>query len=86
MGEIIIPSIKCSVFDAHEVSLARARTKKGRVVFRVTKSMLKAQDSRLRHRAFVELLFVGSAGRKRRKTPYRHVDMVKGKSGENSVA
>lgn len=66
-------------------SLSRlSANEEGRVVFRVTKSMLKTQDSELRHRAFVELLVVTSTGQ-RKETPYRHVDTVKGKSGERTA-
>lgn len=52
---------------------------------RLSRNEINAQGTGLRHRAFVELLLVvTSTGRKRRETPYRHVDTVKGKSGEAS--
>lgn len=79
------PLSAASLMRSRSLSRSSAN-EEGRVVFPVTKSMLKVQDSGLRHRAFVELLLVAFVGRKRRETPYRHVDTVKGKSWENGAA
>lgn len=61
----------------------------GRVAFRVTKSMLKAQDSSTlvqRFLVLVVVVVVVRSGRKRKETLYRHVETVKGKPGERSRA
>lgn len=84
MGEIIIPSIKRSVFDAFALSLERER----RRTCRLSRNEINARGvgpgapAQSFRRAAPHRH--SSTGPKRRETPRRHVDTVKGKSGREA--